>query len=576
MAETYHILLIEKDKQVADDVRRFLRASVGEVDFAVDYQQDIQHGQGTVALTKPDAVIIDAALVDKEGSFSQLRNTLTEHRIPMLILSATNGHTLRETAQTAGAADYLLKNKLNYFYLPKAIVSAIKTYAVPAAGFDAGGTMVGGSHKLLLDRVGEAVIVINAKGDAVYINQAGRQALADTELIALLKRFISFRPGQKEIKATIEMQSVSYDLRVSPQSWSGEPSIAIHLSRNTSASALSLHDKVSLVTDLIHSCSIPFVLLVNGRIDTANDSFLHLVKSEKAAIQGVALESIITSERGDNINLLAPAQPDLIKAIKGGKLSTPLELIRKTVSVGDDTLTVCSLVTPDHDVDQLLSPHRLMEIASHDLREPVRTSVSYLQLLTDGLKKGTDNKKLITYAETITDEINRAERMLADMKLLMNLRDRVVKVEKVNMMNRIQDVIKQLKPVIDASDAMVNVSEMSAVKADSEDVKKLLFHLIDNALKFHKKDKRPYVEILARKDGRNWQFCIKDNGIGIDPKYHGAIFEPFRKLNRVDEYPGAGNGLCICKNIIESNHGKIWVESHEGFGSSFFFTLPGE
>jgi DNA-binding response OmpR family regulator len=58
----------------------------------VDYQQDIQEGQGTVALTKPDAVMIDAALVDKEGSFSQLRNTLTERRIPMLILSATNGH----------------------------------------------------------------------------------------------------------------------------------------------------------------------------------------------------------------------------------------------------------------------------------------------------------------------------------------------------------------------------------------------------------------------------------------------------------------------------------------------------
>jgi sensor histidine kinase regulating citrate/malate metabolism len=71
--------------------------------------------------------------------------------------------------------------------------------------------MVGGSHKSLLDRVGEAVIVINAKGDAVYINQAGRQALADTELVALIRRFISFRPGQKEVKATIEMQSASYD-----------------------------------------------------------------------------------------------------------------------------------------------------------------------------------------------------------------------------------------------------------------------------------------------------------------------------------------------------------------------------
>jgi light-regulated signal transduction histidine kinase (bacteriophytochrome) len=217
-----------------------------------------------------------------------------------------------------------------------------------------------------------------------------------------------------------------------------------------------------------------------------------------------------------------------------------------------------------------------MEIASHDLREPVRTSVSYLQLLTDGLKKEGANKKLLGYAETITAEIQRAERMLADMKMLLNMRDKMIKPEKVNMMNVIQDVLKQLKPVIDTSDAMVNVSEMPTVRADPNDVKRLLFHLIDNALKFRKSDKRPYVEILSARDGKDWRFCIKDNGIGIDAKYHTVIFEPFRKLNRVDEYTGAGNGLCICKHIIDMHHGRIWVESHEGFGSSFFFTLPGE
>ena len=104
MAETYHILLIEKDKQVADDVRRFLRASAGGVDFAVDYQQDILHGQGLVAMTNPDAVIIDAALVDKDGGFAQLKSTLTERHIPLLILSATNGQNLKDQADTAGAA----------------------------------------------------------------------------------------------------------------------------------------------------------------------------------------------------------------------------------------------------------------------------------------------------------------------------------------------------------------------------------------------------------------------------------------------------------------------------------------
>jgi nitrogen-specific signal transduction histidine kinase/CheY-like chemotaxis protein len=576
MAETYHILLIEKDKQVADDVRRFLRASVGEVDFAVDYQQDLLQGQGTIAMTKPDAVVIDAAFVDGDWGFSQLKNTLTERRIPMLVLSATNGDALRDKLQNAGAVDYLLKNKLNYFYLPKALISAIKTYATSDTLVDAGGALTSASHKALLDRMTEAVLVVNAVGEVIYVNRSGRQLLADSEVVALLKRFISFHPGQKEIRATVEIQSASFDLKIVPQDWAGEPSICIHLSKNPVSSTLSLQEKVSLLTDLIQTCSLPFVLLVNDRINTANESFLQLIKADKAALIGELLESFVTTNRGMGVNLFEPAKPDMVKSIKGANLNAPLELLRKTVSAGDDTLTVCSLAAPGQDVNQLISPHRLMEIASHDLREPVRTSVSYLQLLTEGLKKGTDNKKLLSYAETLTDEIGRAERMLADMKLLMNLRGRVIRVGKVNMMNQIQDVLKQLKPVIDASDAMVNVSEMPSVKADSDDVKKLLYHLIDNALKFQKKDKRPYVEILARRDGKDWQFCIKDNGIGIDAKYHDTIFEPFRKLNRVDEYPGAGNGLCICKNIVESNHGRIWVESHEGFGSSFFFTLPAE
>ena len=259
----------------------------------------------------------------------------------------------------------------------------------------------------------------------------------------------------------------------------------------------------------------------------------------------------------------------------GAKLPAPLELLRKTVSVGEQQITICSLVSPGQNDHKLLSPHRLMEIASHELREPIRTSVSYLHLLTEGLKKQADEKKMLSYAQTITAEVNRAEQMLADMKTLLNLSDKIIKPGPVNVKNLVQDVLKQLKPLIDASKAVVDVAEMPVVLADSSEIKRLFYHLIDNALKFCNGGKRPYIEVLAVRDGRDWCFCIKDNGIGIDSKYHPVIFEPFRKLNRVDEYTGAGNGLCICKHIIDMHGSRIWVESQEGFGSSFFFTLPG-
>jgi len=571
MAEIYQILLIEKDKQVADDVTRYLRASAGGAGFSVDCQQDLLHGQSLIATSRPDAVIVDAGFIDHSGSFDSIRKILDEQGVPVLILSSTNAHDLKDKAAMAGAADYLLKNKLDYYQLPRVLLSAIRSHQTSiASSADAI------PHGRLLDRVAEAVMIVDTSGDVLYSNNAAKQFLNDASVIGILRRFLHFNSDRKEFKATIDIQAVSYDLRIAPQDWEGRACIAIHLQKRAGQVEFALDAKVHLLGEFIQSCGIPFALLVNGHIHDANDSFLAILKADRKDLAGQQIDDFIKVNRTNHLNLLTPPAPELVVSIMGANVSTPLELLRKTVSAGEQQITICSLVSPGQSENKLLSPHRLMEIASHDLREPVRTSVSYLQLLTDGMKKEGVNKKLIGYAETIADEMSRAERMLADMKMLLNMRDKTLKPEKVNMMNVIQDVLKQLKPVIDTSDAMVNVSEMPVVKADTGDVKRLLFHLIDNALKFRKADKRPYVEILSHRDGKDWRFCIKDNGIGIDSKYHTVIFEPFRKLNRVDEYTGAGNGLCIAKHIIDMHHGRIWVESHEGFGSSFFFTLPGE
>ena len=573
MAETYQILLIEQDKQVADEIRRYLRASVGRADFAVTLGENIQAGKAQANVTSPDLVIIDASFIDKGNAFNSLKQQLHAQHVPIVILSATNGQELRDKASTAGAVDYLLKNKLNYFYLPKVILSAIQAKDRNTELYDAASSEMNSPQ--LLNQVSDAILIVNHEGEVLYANTVAKLLLNDAGVGNTLKRFIDLKNSSgKVFKATIELQGCNYELKIKSQDWQGTDAILMLMQKEDTQSQLSLQHKVALLTDLIQSCTLPFVILVNEQIVVANNSFLSLIKTERQNVTGHGLEDFITTDKSDTLYLSHEPKSTIVKTIKGANLTAPLVLLQRTIATGDDMLTVCSFAAPDVDELQLLSPHRLMEIASHDLREPIRTTVSYLQLLTDGMKKEGSSKKLMGYAETLTDEMNRAERMLADMKSLMSLGDKVIKPRKIIMLTLIQEVLKQLKPVIDQNDAMVNVSEMPELKADEDDIKRLLHHLLDNALKFHPKDKRPYIEILSRSDDKYWQFCIKDNGIGIDKKYHEVIFEPFRKLNRVDEYKGAGNGLCICKHIVESHGGKLWVESHEGFGSSFFFTLP--
>jgi light-regulated signal transduction histidine kinase (bacteriophytochrome) len=101
----------------------------------------------------------------------------------------------------------------------------------------------------------------------------------------------------------------------------------------------------------------------------------------------------------------------------------------------------------------------------------------------------------------------------------------------------------------------------------------LLQNLVGNAIKFHGAEP-PRVQVTAEESGYEWRFAVKDNGIGIDPKYHEKIFVLFQRLHTAEEYPGTGIGLAIAKKIVERHGGRLWVESEEGKGSNFLFTLP--
>ncbi len=136
------------------------------------------------------------------------------------------------------------------------------------------------------------------------------------------------------------------------------------------------------------------------------------------------------------------------------------------------------------------------------------------------------------------------------------------------------EAVERLKESITQSGAQILWEQLPTLKLDPSSMTLVFQNLLTNAIKYHGPG-TPIISITAAKKGdHGWQFCVTDNGIGIDPQYFDRIFMMFQRLHPQSDYPGSGIGLPICKKIIERQGGKIWVESTPGKGSSFFFTLP--
>ena len=128
---------------------------------------------------------------------------------------------------------------------------------------------------------------------------------------------------------------------------------------------------------------------------------------------------------------------------------------------------------------------------------------------------------------------------------------------------------------LEESRAEVTSGPLPTVPGDEVQLVQLFQNLIANALKF-RGEALPVIRISAQEDDGDWRFAVQDNGIGIALAHQDRIFKIFQRLHRRSEYPGTGIGLAICKKIVERHGGRLWVESEEGRGATFFFTIPKE
>jgi chemotaxis family two-component system sensor kinase Cph1 len=134
-------------------------------------------------------------------------------------------------------------------------------------------------------------------------------------------------------------------------------------------------------------------------------------------------------------------------------------------------------------------------------------------------------------------------------------------------------VMRPLRLRVQETGAEVSHDPLPTVVADAAQLGQLMANLVGNALKFRGKA-APRVHVGAVREGSGWRISVRDNGIGIEPRYFDRIFQMFQRLHLRTEYEGTGIGLAICKKVVERHGGHMGVESTPGQGATFFFTLP--
>ena len=210
-------------------------------------------------------------------------------------------------------------------------------------------------------------------------------------------------------------------------------------------------------------------------------------------------------------------------------------------------------------------------IASHDLQEPLRSVAGSCQLL----KRRYADKLDASAMEFIDFAVAGAKRMEELIKDLLSYSQVSTKGKEpvLTDLNKVlANVLDNLRVAISDTKAKITSVDLPTLPVDEWQVYQLFQNLIANSLKFKSGD-LPIIHISASKEASCWHFSVKDNGIGIDPKYFERIFIVFKRLHSREDYPGTGIGLASCKKIVERHGGKIWLESTVGAGTTFHFTL---
>lgn len=211
-------------------------------------------------------------------------------------------------------------------------------------------------------------------------------------------------------------------------------------------------------------------------------------------------------------------------------------------------------------------------ITSHDLQEPLRTIQSFIQLFEKKYGSNVDEKGQ-KYIEFITDATDRMSTMIHSLLEYNRIGRKKQDKEEIDLNEVVGHVIADLDHQIKSKNAKIKYSHLGKMTGYKQDIKILFQNLISNAVKFTEIDVHPEIEIEVKKIGKKTAISLADNGIGIDDQYKEKVFLIFQRLHKRKDYQGSGIGLALCKKIVELHNGKIWFETNEKSGTTFYLIL---
>ncbi len=208
---------------------------------------------------------------------------------------------------------------------------------------------------------------------------------------------------------------------------------------------------------------------------------------------------------------------------------------------------------------------------AHDMQEPLRMVTSYSQLLSADYH-GRFDAKADQYMAFAMEGATRMQSLFKDLLDYWSVGEQKAEPILIECNAALDRALAYLETAITETGALITRRSLPQVLAEQYPITLLFQNLLDNSIKYRRRDTIPNIHISAEKDRSVWTFSIIDNGIGIEPEHRETVFAPFKRLHS-REYPGTGLGLAMCRKIVERYGGQIWALSRTG-GTTIQFTLP--